>query len=300
MLMERAASADGKYIEWSGMATRPSSALEKPKAWRPEGVPPFPAVALKALNLMAGRDTSLLELCNLIRSDLAFSTEVLRIANSPLVAFSKGITSVMQASILLGFRRLRSIVITVGLKAYLAEAFRPELLSCWRHSLACAIIAERAAKACALDKDFAYTAGVMHDLGRVVLAVSMPLEYARVVERGADEPRDLLETERELCGIDHCEAGGTLVKEWRVPEAFSRVTSCHHDANAGATGVESIVPLSCLLADSLGFGVVVYRSPRSYGQVLSDFPEAARGGFPAEERDLASGIASEIRMIESA
>jgi len=270
------------------------------RTWRPEDVPPFPAVALKALNLMAGKDTSLLELCNLIRPDVAFSTEVLRIANSPLVAFSKDITNVLQASMLLGFRRLRSVVITVGLRAYLAQGFSPLLESCWRHSVACALIGERAAKACFADKDFAYTAGILHDIGRVVLAVSMPNEYALVVGRGVDQPRDLLPVERALCGIDHCEAGATLVRAWALPEAFSSITARHHDADAHATGVESIVSQSCLLADALGFGVAGYRSLRSYEEILSDFPEPARSRLSPDERGLASEIESQVTIIESA
>ena len=279
------------------MATGPAPARQQ--VWRPDDVPPFPAVALKALNLMAGKDTSLVELCNLIRPDLAFSTEVLRIANSPLVAFSKDITNVLQASMLLGFRRLRSVVITVGLRAYLAHGFTPLLESCWRHSIACAIIGERAAKACLLDKEFAYTAGILHDIGRVVLAVSMPNEYARVVERGADQPRDLLPVERALCGIDHCEVGGTLVREWTLPEAFSWITTCHHDADAHAAGEDCIVRQSCLLADALGFGVAGYRSLRSYAEILNDFPEPARNLF-RDEQELAAEIDSQVTMIETA
>lgn len=79
--------------------------------WDPDTIQPFPAVALKAMNLMSGTETSLLALCNLIRSDSAFSVAVLKIANSPLVAFPKNVTSVLQASMLLGFQRLRSVVI---------------------------------------------------------------------------------------------------------------------------------------------------------------------------------------------
>jgi HD-like signal output (HDOD) protein len=280
------------------MATGP--APNPARQWRPDDVPPFPAVALKALNLMAGRDTSLIELCNLIRPDLAFSTEVLRIANSPLVAFSKDITNVLQASMLLGFRRLRSVVITVGLRAYLARGFTPLLESCWRHSIACAIIGERAAKACVLDKEFAYTAGIMHDIGRVVLAVSMPNEYAGVVERGAGQPRDLLAVERALCGIDHCEVGGTLVREWVLPEAFSWITTCHHDPAAQATGEEWIVRQSCLLADALGFGVAGYRSMRSYSEIVDGFPQPARNCLSGDEQGLAAEIESQVTMIESA
>ena len=143
-------------------------------AWRPEQLPPFPAIALKALNLIAGRDTSLLELCDLIRPDPAFSTAILKIANSPLVAFSRDITSVVQASMLLGFQRLKSIVITVGLKAYLEGPVAPLLQSCWQHSVACGMIAERAAGEGGLDRDFAYTAGIMHDIGRVAMVAAGP------------------------------------------------------------------------------------------------------------------------------
>ena len=133
------------------LATGTSKAVEPTEMrWDPDRLPPFPAIALKALNLMAGPDTSLHKLCDLIRSDPAFSTAILRIANSPLVGFSKDITSVLQASMLLGFRRLKSVAITVGLKAYLERSCSPILKSCWRHSVACAIVAERSAKATAM------------------------------------------------------------------------------------------------------------------------------------------------------
>ncbi len=271
--------------------------------WDSDSVPPFPAIALKALKLMSGKNTSLLELCNLIRSDPAFSTAVLRIANSPLVAFSKNITSVLQASMLLGFLRLRSVVITVGLKAYLndptKDSFTPLMRSCWRHSLACAFVAERSAKLSFLDKDFAYTAGILHDIGRVALVTVMPDSYARVIERGADQPQGLLQVEEEVCGIDHCQAGHSLVTAWNLPEAFLEITACHHGPQAHPKGAASLIPPSCELADALGFAILRYRAPRSYAEILADFPEPARRRFPADAGVLASEIANEIKVIES-
>lgn len=287
------------------MASSPSRALQMAEpAWKLDDLPPFPAVALKALNLMAGTDKSLLDLCNLIRSDPAFSTAVLKIANSPLVAFSKDITSVLQASMLLGFQRLRSVVITVGLKAYLEAPFSPLLQSCWRHSLASAIVAERTATWSGFDKHFAYTAGIMHDIGRVAMAVAMPVNYARVIDMGADRPCDLLQTERELCGINHCLAGRALVTAWNLPKAFLEVTSSHHDPapNEPASheqGIGSVLRPSCLLADSLGFGVVEYRALRTYTDALTEFPEAARNFFPADEKEFAAEIRNEIKVIET-
>jgi len=282
------------------LATGTSKAAESRELrWDPDSLPPFPGIALKALNLMSGTDTSLLDLCNLIRSDPAFSTAVLRIANSPLVAFSKNITSVLQASMLLGFRRLKSVVITVGLKAYLQGSLTPLMQSCWRHSVACATIAERSAKWSSFDKDFAYTAGILHDLGRIALATVMPQAYARVLERGADQAQDLLQVEQEFCGIDHCQAGRSLVIAWDLPEAFLEVTSRHHDPEIRPRGTASVVRPSCMLADALGFLAVRCRSPRRYAEILAEFPEPARNRFPADAKALASEIASEIKVIES-
>jgi len=268
--------------------------------WDPDNVPPFPAIALKALKLMSGTDTSLLELCDLIRPDPAFSTAVLRIANSPLVAFSKNVTSVIQASMLLGFQRLRRLVITVGLKAYLTDSFSPVMKSCWRHSVACAIIAERSATWSSLDKEFAYAAGILHDIGRVALAAVMCEQYALVIERAAGHPRDLLQTERELCGIDHCQAGRSLVAAWNLPEAFLEITACHHAPEVHLQGTASLLPPSCELADALEFAVVRCLSSRTYVEILAEFPERARKRFPGEAKDLAAEIANEIKVMESA
>jgi len=273
-------------------------------SWDPTKIPPFPAIALKAMNMLGGKDTSLLNLCNLIRSDPAVSVAVLQIANSPLVAFPKSVTSVLQASMLLGFRRLRSIVITVGLKSYLANSFTPLMTACWRHSVATAIIAERSATWSFLDTDFAYTAGILHDVGRVALATIMPKSYDRVVERGADHAHEVLKIEQELCGIDHCQAGRALVGTWGLPEALTEIAACHHDSaqteTETKTGTAALIPPSCALADSLGFHVVPYRCNRGYAEVLDDFPEAARKHFPADAQEFVSEITNEIRVIESA
>jgi len=268
-------------------------------AWRPEKLPPFPAIALKALNLIAGRDTSLLELCNLIRSDTAFSSAILKIANSPLVAFSRNITSVVQASMLLGFRRLKSVVITVGLRAYLQGSVTPLMRSCWQHSVACALLAERAASESGMDKDFAYTAGIMHDIGRAAMVAAAPQPYAHIVEQEADEPRDLLVRERELFGLDHCEAGASLVKAWNLPPAFLEVTARHHERGPAATGTASVVAPSCRLADALGFAVGKYRAVHTYADLLGAFSESARRRFPPDADTFVAEITNEIRVIEA-
>jgi putative nucleotidyltransferase with HDIG domain len=267
--------------------------------WAADILPPFPAVALRALNIMGGTDTCLLDLCDLIRADPAFSTAVLRLANSPLIGFRKQITSVLQASMLLGFRRLKSVAITIGLKAYLENHYAPTLQACWHHCLATAIVAELAAPSVSLDKDFAYTAGILHDVGRIAMAVSMPHCYARVLDIEVSQPEDLLRIEREICGIDHCKAGLALVKTWGLPSIFVEVTSCHHNGDDEVAGVVSLVRPSCMLADALGFSVVQYRALRSYEAIIAEFPGTARSGLPADAKELTTIVRNTIRVIES-
>ena len=205
----------------------------------------------------------------------------------------------LQASMLLGFQRLKSVVITLGLKAYLEDPFTPLLQCCWRHSVACAMIAERVAKWSGFDKDFAYSAGIIHDIGRIALAAARPQLYGSVVKGGADQPQDLLQKERELFRVDHCQAGYLLANAWNLPDAFLDVISAHHEAATNAQGAVSILRPSCALADALGFGIVRYRAPRSHADLLAEFPEPARSRFPADAEDLGSEIANEIKVIES-
>ena len=87
---------------------------------------------------------------------------------------------------------------------------------------------------------------------------------------------------------------------WNLPEAFLEITACHHDPEAHPPGTASLIPPSCELADALGFAVIRCRSPRSYAEILAEFPEPARNRFPADAEELASEIANEIKVIESA
>jgi len=252
------------------------------------------------MNVLSGTDSSLGELCDLVRCDPVFAGEILRIANSPLIAFSKEITSVLQASMLLGFRRLRKLVITVGLRSYMDTSFSPALRACWRHSLASAIVAERIARWNSIDRDFAYTAGILHDIGRVALANINSPAYAELIAGAAEDPaRDALARERECFGIDHCAAGRLLVVAWKLPEDFVEVTSHHHEPLTHQESAAEVVRHSCRLADALGFAAVEHKSIPSYSVVLSEFPESVCKHMPGAD-EFGAEIAKEIGAIEVA
>jgi putative nucleotidyltransferase with HDIG domain len=265
-------------------------------------IPPFPAIAIKALQLISKDYSRLSELSNLICSDAAFSAEMLRIVNSPFFGLRTEVKGVLQATLLLGLERVKGLVLTIGMRAYLGEALKvPALRACWRHSLACAMIAEDLTKKSLEEKDVAYTAGIIHDIGRFGLAVAYPERYASFLARTVDGPAAVLERERELFGINHCEAGRSLVLRWNLPKEFVRVTSEHHQRATGGTfDLVAVVRASCMMADALGFEVVLPREPRNYKELLAELPERHRSLLSRDAEELSFRIAEKINSLESA
>jgi HD-like signal output (HDOD) protein len=273
-------------------------------------LPPFPPIALRAIQLVSG-DTRLRELHELVCMDPVFAGELLRVANSPVHGLNPAIKSTLQAAILLGFERLKRLVLTVGIRVYLAHLLEiPALRACWRHSLACAVIAEDLAVAnfrarlktrAYLDKDVVYTAGILHDLGRLALAVLQPQKYADFLKSTEQEPCDVLAQERKLFGIDHCQAGCSLTLEWHLPPEFIEVTSHHHDAMPSSRpDIVAAIRFSCKMSDAIGLQVVHGSNAPTYEELLEGLTQRERLHFAPDPQDYASRIASRVDAIELA
>jgi HD-like signal output (HDOD) protein len=264
-------------------------------------LPPFPAVALRAMRMASTSDERLRDLHDLICTDPVFSAEILKFANSPLYGISSEIKNTLQATILLGYERVRGLVLTIGMRAYLRPAQElPALRACWLHSLACAMVAEEFAAVCEIDKDLAYTAGVVHDIGRLALIATHPRQYPEVLNGAGHRPVELMQRERELFGMDHCQAGHSLIAAWNLPVDFLDVTSKHHQRRSDGTfDLLAVIASSCEMADALGFGLVPPASSRSCDEILGEVPEHERLYLPTRSAELAARIAAKINCIES-
>jgi putative nucleotidyltransferase with HDIG domain len=263
-------------------------------------IPPFPATAVKTLQVISNDAARMKEVSDLISTDPALSSEVLRVVNSPFFGVRTEVRGILQATLLLGLERIKGLVVTIGMKGYLGDSLNvPALRSCWRHSLACAVIAEElAASGSSREKDVAYTAGIIHDIGRLGLAVAYPEQYASLLSKAEEEPCDILARERELFGIDHCEAGRALVLRWNLPREFADVASKHHGSStAGTFDLVAIIRTSCMMADALGFAVARPLRLRKYQEIHCDVPKANQLSIDPEE--LTFRIAEKINSIES-
>jgi putative nucleotidyltransferase with HDIG domain len=171
----------------------------------------------------------------------------------------------------------------------------------WRHNLACALIAEQLASAGFLDKDIAYTSGVLHDIGRFRLAVVRPKAYDALRETYTSSAGSILERERELLGWDHCDAGRRLVVDWELPAEFEAIVSEHHSPRRinGTWGMSELIKVSCRMADTAGFRAFPGCEVTLYSNLLDELPPQERRLFDTDVESLVSTVAGKIQAAES-
>jgi HD-like signal output (HDOD) protein len=247
-----------------------------------EKIPAFPPIVMKVLDLVAGEGVEIAELVELISSDAVFSAQILKVANSPLFGLRSQVASVQHAVVTLGLNRVQGLATTVATSNYLKAALTTtELYGCWRHMLASAVISRELALACSVPEDLAYTAGLLHDIGRLGLLVAYPNEYAAALKTADRESLGLLDQEKKVFGMDHCETGRCLVEQWRFPADFQIVTGRHHDRPFGGEfDLLQVVHYACALADALGYFVVKPLQPAPLTEIQEALPPAARQRFP--------------------
>lgn len=270
--------------------------------WAHLRLPPFPQVAVRVLELATHENVQLHQLCDLIASDAAFASEVLTIANSVVYAPRYPANSILQAVAVLGANTLQGMCVTVGVRAYLGRSMNyPAMRGLWRHNLACGLIAQRLAACGFIDKDSAYTAGIVHDIGRFAFAVIQPQEYAALLESHCGSPGSILAREQELFGWDHCQTGQRLVADWKLPAEFDAVVHNHHapPQNGGEWCMLELVKVSCRMADAAGFAAFPGCEVSPYSELLEQLPARERRSFHAALDPLIAEIAAAIHAIES-
>ncbi len=270
--------------------------------WAHLRLPPFPQVAIRVLQLANNENVQLHQLSDLVSSDAAFASEVLTIANSILYAPRFPASSILQAIAVMGANHLQAMCLTVGVRAYLGKSMRhPAMRDLWRHSLACALIAEQLAAAGFMDKDNAYTCGVMHDIGRFALAAIRSKEYGNLLGTHSGDAHSLLQGEREAFGWDHCEVGLRLILDWKLPCEFEPIVSEHHCPRRtdGFWGMSELVKVSCKMADTAGFAAFPGCGITPYPELLEQLPERERRQFHAELETLIKDVAGKIHALET-
>jgi putative nucleotidyltransferase with HDIG domain len=220
-------------------------------------LPPSPRLLVKLLEVFKQPDPDIEEVVKLISHDPSFTVEVLKRCNSAFFAGDKPAEDMFEAVSRLGFHEIYQIVLAM----FAASAIlRPgagggshvEIL--WRHSVAAAVAAGVFAKETGESSAAAFTAGLLHDIGKVVMVSADKDKYAQAILSAGMFGRPVVVTEKELFGFDHAEVGSRLLMRWNLPLNIVAAVLHHHQLD-GAESFErlaAVVHLSNLLAHGTG------------------------------------------------
>lgn len=202
---------------------------------RVKELPTLPSVLGKILATAADPDASALDLGQHIAADQSLSATLLKLVNSAYYGFYRQIKSVTQAIVMLGFLEVRNLALTAtAFRALSRESSDYDRLQLWRHSLATATAAERIAKLLNIDKEGCFEAGLLHDIGKVVLDMLYPEAFREAAHAAHAEQALVIEAEQRLFGLDHAEIGGILGEHWNLPPSVVEAIRLHHRPEAAS------------------------------------------------------------------
>lgn len=219
-----------------------------------EDIPTLHEVACKALKTISDEGSSSQDLQRVISRDQALTSRILRIANSTFLGISSPVRTLREAILVLGTRRLRSLVLAASLDGVVkSRALKNRHM--WEHALAVALASGFLSRDCEVDPEKAFVCGLMHDVGKVVLDKALT-EYQQVLDVVYNEKRPFLESEREILGFDHTQIGGLVARQWNLPADIQETIACHHDpaAAAGDSRLCAVVSLADGLCVKQGIG----------------------------------------------
>lgn len=274
------------------------STLKPERPWALTTLPPLPAIALRVLELVTREDADLRDVVRSIQSDPVFAVELLRAANAARFSFAEPVLSLHQAALALGLEFVKSLAVTVALRAYLNRVMKvPALRRCWRHSVACAMLSEELATAANVKREPGYTAGLLHDLGRIGLLAAYPDEYSNMLGVSAEFALDVLDCERDLFDVDHCQAGAWLAREWKLPEPIIEAIARHHQDPPEAGSTLALVSLGCRWADTLGYSVLPMHNTWTLEQIHACLPERVRERYHPDPGELRRRVSLRLESL---
>jgi putative nucleotidyltransferase with HDIG domain len=224
-------------------------------------LPPFSPVLNKLVATLANDNISFMEVGKLIEQDTVLAGNVLRMVNSAAYNLRSTVTSISYAVSILGVDKLRNMALAIAVSRMWnslkpAAGWSPARFN--QHSLATALLADSMALNLRVDyPEGAFLAGLMHDLGKLVVATGFTAEYGEIqgiFESGAGAWE---ECERKVLGMDHAAVSAQALEQWKMPEPISRAVRMHHMpelVTADGIPLSRVVHVASGVADRLGYG----------------------------------------------
>lgn len=217
-------------------------------------LPSLSAVVVELLTSMEDEDVDVHVLGAKIAHDQALTAKTLRLANSSFYGMPSKVTSIHQAISVLGFHSIRTLVTACAVSGSFPPGSNAlfDFKAFWRHSVATAVCAKLLAVRLKLNPDTAFTAGLLHDIGTLVLATRFPAEYGQMLAHRRQHDCYIIEAEQAVFGLDHAATGSALAAHWKFPETMQRAVAEHHsDAVTGPATLQLVVHAANTVAHAL-------------------------------------------------
>ena len=269
------------------------------KLGRLSRLPPFRPVILQLLRFFDRENPEIDEISRLADADPALVSELLTVVNSAVFALKVPVITTSHAIKLLGLRRTQAAVATLAVRAMVSGAPRTATVRrFWTHNIATAVLARDLAPLFRIEGGLAYTAALLHDLGRMGLLAAYPEEYSAFSQRVYESAAEIVERERESFPMDHCNAGARLAEAWKIPAPLAQAIPDHHQPPEGSD-VRFLVQLSCRLADNLMFKSILDQNNAKAPETISSFaPAALQGALIARVATAEEQILQAVRTLD--
>jgi putative nucleotidyltransferase with HDIG domain len=225
-------------------------------------VPSIPSVVVKLRQYLSDPDVSFDELAKVIEYDPGLTANLLQLANSAYFGWSGRIKTVKEAITRLGTNRIFQMVLCMSVAPLVrkpVKGYDMESNGLWKHSIAVAICAEQLALILRIpNSEEAFTAGLLHDMGKILLGTFVEIDDEPIKELVQNENLSFNEAERRVLGIDHAEAAAELLQYWKLPENVVAAARWHHNpekADEKHRNIVDLVHVADILCIRMGWGI---------------------------------------------
>jgi putative nucleotidyltransferase with HDIG domain len=262
-----------------------------------DSLPAMPVIAQKLLALKLDNDQDEQQMLLLIAQDSLISARIIGLANSPLFGAYRKISTVKDASLLLGLKKVRSVAIGLALMSQMNKsAGRLNISALWEHNMGIAfailVIVHAMPAKMRINDDLSFLAGMLHDVGYSVLA-HLDIERSdKVQTRMITEPNRLaLDIERDIVELTHDELGAELARHWNLPEEIVAAIRFHHDVSKSDSvqPLARIINLAEKLLPSFGF-------PEQIDTTITPEDWLALGIDPGRAEDINAQVAEQAEQ----
>ncbi len=224
-------------------------------------LPSLPQIVVRVMELTEDPESTAFDIQELLSQDQNMTAQVLRMANSIYYGYSRRIATVTDAIILIGFNAVRSIVLAASVSKILKRELKGYVMDhgeLWVHSQCAAVFARLLAKKTKFRSiELAYTATLLHDIGKLILNSYMDEAYQEVINAVNEEKITFDQAENRILGFSHAEAGGKVAEKWNLPADLVEAISYHHDPSRAEINprLTSIVHISDAVTLQMGMGL---------------------------------------------